>query len=147
MMNDIQYMTSDLMAEELAGFNWPAPYTIEDDGMGILVSFPACRLYFSEDWEGDVHVQFLSDDTGVDLHLALGHALLVLIPEAERGDEPLAPGLIGDASIDATEQKVRNGIKDNCTLLLTHCRHILLGDFSWVERYMEMWDKMKEGEE
>lgn len=43
------FLTPEVLAEVLAEFPWPAPYTLEDDRPdGIEVRLPRCHLYVTE---------------------------------------------------------------------------------------------------
>ena len=66
------YMTPEVLAEELAKFEWPAPYTLEDDRPdGIAMVFPRCNLYFEEGFESDMELFFLAEDTSLDNAVSL----------------------------------------------------------------------------
>jgi hypothetical protein len=131
-----KFLTMDLLAEVLAEFQWPAPYTLEDElPDGIIVVFPRCRLFFVEGFESEMSLKFLPEDTGLDETVTLKHALVALRSDPERSGALPEPRLINYFSPKASEEKVRNGIRDLCTLVLTYLRPCLLGDFSWVERY------------
>jgi hypothetical protein len=132
-----KYMTVDVLAEVLSEFDWPAPYTLEDDlPDGIVMRFPRSNLYFSEGFESDMGLQFLTSDTQTDTNLELGHALSVIAPQSQRDrNQPLAPNLINDDPPHASLEKVKNGIRDLSTIALTHLKPVILGDFSWVEKY------------
>ncbi len=133
-----RFMNIETLRDILSEFEWPAPYELEDDlPDGIVVAFPACNLYFSEGYLGDVELEFLPEDTGVDEILKLGHALLVIVPESERIQDPLTPGLINDQSIEGSLKKVQNGLRDLCKIVLTHLQPCVLGNFSWVETYLK----------
>jgi len=132
------YLTMDLLREVLAEFEWPAPYELEDDlPDGIVVAFPHCHLYISDDYLGDVYLRFLTEDTGTEEMLELGHAMDAFVPQPRFGDPPSTPGLINDRSVYGSVEKVRNNLRDLCTVLLTHLRPVLLGDFSWAQSYRE----------
>lgn len=131
-----RYMTVEVLAEVLAEFEWPASYTLEDwlpDG--IVIAFPNSNLFFTEGFEGDVTLKFLPEDTGMDQTLTLEHALLAIGPDPERTGGPLTPNLINDHSPHASLDKVKNGIRDMCTIMLSHFKGCILGDFGWVAAY------------
>ena len=121
----------DVLAQVLSERDWPAPYKLED-GLpdNIAVVFPKCTLYFEEGFEGDMDVSFSADDTGLDSDVRLHD---VLVSMGGVGDR--TPGLINQFAPAASLDKVKNGIRDLCTILLTHFRPSLTGDFSWVEKY------------
>lgn len=123
-------------SEVLSEFAWPAPYTLEDwlpDGIAMV--FPRCTLLYAEGFESDMALKFLPDDTGLDDTLTLTHALLALKAAPDRANLPPDPPLINDVTPAASLDKVKNGIRDLSTLVLTYLRPCLLGDFSWVEAY------------
>lgn len=131
-----RYMTVEVLAEVLAEYEWPAPYTLEDwlpDG--IVMAFPKSNLFFVEGFEGDMTLKFLPEDTGMDQTLTIEHALLAIGPDPEHTGGPLTPNLINDRSPHASLDKVKNGIRDLCTIILTHFQDCILGDFSWVAAY------------
>ena len=128
-----QYMTMEVLSGVLAEFEWPVPYTLEDElPDGIVMSFPRSHLFFVEGFEGDVSLQFLPEDTGTGRAYKLVHALSILVPESERNGSPITPNLIEDESPYASLDKVKNGLRDLCTIALTHLRPCIAGDFSWV---------------
>jgi hypothetical protein len=134
-----KYMTVEVLSELLKEYEWPAPYTLEGDlPYGIVMRFPFGHLYFSEGFESDMTLEFLTEATKTDYSLALGHALSILVPDSQRdgNKQPIIPGLIDDESPDASLEKVQNGIKDLCVIALRHLRPCILGDFSWVEKYL-----------
>lgn len=132
MYNPPTFLTVALLADVVGEFEWPAPYVLEDDlPDGIAVVFPRCTLYFSEGFESHMTLKFLSEDTGLDRSVTLTEVLVALRSFEELPDVEL----IRDPTPHATLDKVRNGIRDLCTLVLTHLRPTLLGDFSWVDIY------------
>jgi hypothetical protein len=132
------YLTMEIVREVLAEFEWPAPYELEDDlPDGILVAFPRCRLTISDDYLGDVHLHFSTEDTGTKDMLSLGHAMAAFVPRPEHGAPASTPGLSHDMSIRGSVEKVRNNLRDLCTILLTHLRPVLLGNFAWAQRHRE----------
>ncbi len=133
-----QYMTIEVLAEILNEFDWPASYTLEDDlPDGILMSFPKSHLYFCEGFESEMYLEFLSEDTHTEYNLKLGHALSVIVPESQRDGTSISSDLIDYWYTGASLEKVQNGIRDLCTIVLYHLTPCLLGDFSWVEKYLE----------
>jgi hypothetical protein len=138
-----RYMTVELLSEILDEFEWPAPYTLEDDlPDGIVMTFPNSHLYFCEGFEGEMLMEFLVEDTNTDYNLQLGHALFVIIPESERDGTPLTPNLIDYWTPIASLEKVENGIRDLCKTVLYHLKPCILGDFSWVSKYLESHKSM-----
>lgn len=130
------HMTEALFREVVESFDWPEEYTIESDlPDGMIMQFPRCCLYFAEGEDGNVNLEFLPEDTGTDIPLKLPHAMLTVVPLSERDGQPLTEGLFRDRSPWGSEAKVRHGIHDLCVTMLTHLRHVILGDFSWVEKY------------
>lgn len=136
-MDEEDFLTLELVEEIMGNFDWPAPYALQEEALGIMVSFPKCSYLLQQGFEGDVVLTFLQKDTQYIYPLKLGHALLAIVPEAERKDSPLTPGLINDQSIYPSEEKMRNYLKDTCTILLFHLQPCLLGDFSWVQKFKE----------
>lgn len=142
MFDEESFLSMDMMQEELFRFDWPEPYLLEDDlPDGINVAFPQSNFYFTESPDGDIIVEFLSKDTEQVAGLHLGHALLVFVPVSDRGNGPIAPGLIRNPWPFPSEEKARNGIHDACVIMLTHLRTVIGGDFSWVRKYVEIRDK------
>ena len=141
MNNPPRFLTIDVLSDILKDFQWPTTYELEDDlPDGIVMQFPRCNLYFREGFAGDVEILFLTEDTDTDANISLGEALLVIAPRAERGPGPLTPGLIDDTSIYGSLEKVQNGIRDLCTIVMYHLKPCILGDFSWVAQYKAMMD-------
>lgn len=130
-----RYLTEEIVAETMARYTWPAVYATEDDlPDGIVVEFPACAIYFSEGFEGDVELEFLPESTGTGSPITLADALLALIPEHTRGPEPLTPGLSTDYEPSASLKKVRTGVDDICRILQAHFLPSIAGDLSWAVR-------------
>jgi hypothetical protein len=133
----------NLLSKILEEFEWPAPYTLEDDlPDGIIMTFPNSHLYFREGFEGDMLMEFLIEDTNTDHNLHLGHALSVIIPESQRDGTPLTPDLIDYWTPTASLEKVENGVRDLCRTVLFHLKPSILGDFSWVSKYLELQTSM-----
>ncbi len=138
---DQEFLSMEVLAPILKEYDWPAAYTFDDDSPGgIIMRFPKCSIMIVEGYLSNMQMYFLPEDTHYDYNLTLGHALLALIPERERGPGPLTPGLIEDLSIYGSLEKVQNGIRDLCTILLYHLKPCILGDFSWVVKYKAMMD-------
>lgn len=130
------FLTSDLLDAVLKEFEWPISYILEDDlPDGMIMRFPRCNLYFREGYEGDIELHFLKVDTGTDYPLKLAHAISVIVPEAIREGNEVTPNLINDSSIYGSQEKMRNGIRDICKILLTHLLACIQGDWSWLEIY------------
>jgi hypothetical protein len=127
-----EYLTESLLRGVLEEFQWPVPYTLEDDEPdGVFVNFPNCKLYFSE---GDrIVVEFLTESTGVEPWLSLHDALFAVRSTSTPGSLPDEPRLIEDIASLPSAEKLKNSIRDACTLLLTYLRSTLAGDFWWVE--------------
>lgn len=139
MLNESPFLTVALLEEVFSEFVWPEPYVLKDDGPdSIQVAFPKTNFYFHECPEGEIIVQFSPRDTLGENGLHLGHALLVFVPIAERRTRPISPGLITNESPFPSPQKTRDGIHNACINILTHCRHVIGGDYSWVPKYLEM---------
>jgi hypothetical protein len=131
MYHPAEYMTVEVVSEVLSEFEWPAPYTLEDDlPDGIAMVFPKCTLYFVEGFESDMYLEFLAEDTGLDNSVTLKQVLVSM------GGIP-TPKLkvIDDLSRGASLATVKNGLRILCTIILTHFRSSILGDFGWVEHY------------
>jgi hypothetical protein len=147
MFDQESFLSMDLMEEVFAKFDWPEPYLFEDDFDGINVAFPLSNFFFTESLDGDITVEFLTEDTGQEAGLHLGHALLVFVPVSDRGNGPITPGLIGNELPFRSEEKARNGIYNACTIMLTHLRSVIEGDYSWVQKYVEARDKKRTSSE
>lgn len=131
-----RYLTMQLASEVLSEFEWPVAFTLEDRlPDGIAMVFPGCTPVFSEGFESEMMLKFLPDDTGLKETVTLRHAVVALKTIHDREHLPPAPALINDPSPVASLDKVKNGIRDLSTLVLTYLRPTLLGDFSWVEVY------------
>lgn len=123
------YLTMDVLAEVLAEREWPAPYRLENYlPDGIAAVFPKCTLFFEEGFESDMEVSFLVEDTGLDEPVTLKDILI------SRGGVD-TPGLINFFSPHASLDKVKNEVRDLCTIFMTHFRGMLDGDFAWVDDY------------
>lgn len=129
-------MTMEVLSEVLSELEWPAPYTLEDElPDGIVMSFPDCDLFFMEGFESEMVLEFPPSRTGMDRSLTLDHALLALSPDPAGSGGLPTPGLINDRSPAPSVDKVKNGIRDLCKMVLTHLQPCILGDFSWVDKY------------
>jgi hypothetical protein len=138
MHNDRGYLTIDLLSNVLSEFQWPSTFSLEDDlPDGIILAFPRSNFVFTEGSDGDVMVRFLSKDTGGRQGLHLGHALMVYMPLSERSTASITPGLIENEWPFPSEEKTKNGIRNACTIMLTHLVLVIDGDFSWVKEYMK----------
>lgn len=136
MYNPPTFLTKEVLAEVLAEFSWPAPYTLHHGLDGIEVWLPRCHLCVMEGFESDMDLAFLSESTGLEGMVSVGDALRVLETDPDRVMPP-EPKLIdffgGHASLD----KVKNEVRDLLTLLFTYFRPSLEGDFSWTAYYRE----------
>lgn len=129
------FLTMGVLQGILAEFTWPAPYTLENElPDGIWMIFPGASIEFCEGFESEMYVRFSSEDTGVHRDLKLFHALHALASDPGRM-LPAEPRLIRHFSPGASLEKVQNGLRDLCTLVLTYLTPYLLGDRSWVEAY------------
>lgn len=136
MYNPPTYLSLELVAEIVSEYQWPAPYELEDELPDcVAMCFPSSTLLFVEGFESVMDLQFTVEDTGTAYNLGFTHALMALYPLAERGGSPLTLGLIMDDPPGASLHKVANGIRDLCTIALTHLQPVILGDFSWVAKY------------
>ncbi|MCB9760865.1 MAG: hypothetical protein H6739_13590 [Alphaproteobacteria bacterium] len=129
------HFTPALLREVAAGFDWPAAYTIED-GLpdGIFLKLPACSLRFSVGEDGYASVRLSP------LGRALSHRLdfsyhLNLSPHTESdGDDPPEPPLAPSSKVPASA--VRTELHRVCSALLETLKAMLLGDFGWLEPYL-----------
>jgi len=129
------FLTPEVLAEVLAEFPWPAPYTLEDDRPdGIEVRLPRCHLYVTEGFESNMELKFLPESTGLDHSVPVADALAALREDPARSLPP-RPTLIDFFSPHASLDKVKNEVRDLCTLLFTYFRSSLDGDFEWVATY------------
>jgi hypothetical protein len=130
------FLTPEVLAEVLAEFPWPAPFALVDDRPdGIEVHLPHCHLYVSEGFESDMNLKFMAESTGLDRSVPIADALAALRADPKRTLPPL-PRLIDFFSPQASLDKVKNEVRDLCTLLFTYFRSSLEGDFSWVSTYL-----------
>jgi hypothetical protein len=134
--NPPEFLTPEVLAEVLAEFTWPAPYTIHRGLDGIVVRLPRCHLYVMEGFESDMDLAFLPESTGLDDMVSVGDALRVLTTDPDRVLPP-EPKLINFLGAHASLDKVKNELRDLLTLLFTYFRSSLEGDFGWVAFYRE----------
>ena len=140
MYNPPTFLTPEVLAEVLAEFPWPAPYTLEDDRPdGIEVRLPRCHLYVTEGFESNMELKFLPESTGLDRSVSVGDALGALREDPNRVLLP-RPKLIDYFSPGASLDKVKNELRDLFTLLFTYFRSSLEGDFEWVATYRAKHD-------
>jgi hypothetical protein len=129
-----RYMTKQVVTDVLAEFEWPSPYTVDDEGLpdDITVAFPGCLLVFNEGFESDMSMAFELPVS--DKLIDLGAAMRSLRDGIE---VPETPGLSGHFSPGATLEKVQHGLRDICRRVLAHFRKTLEGDYGWVPRFEE----------
>lgn len=129
------FLTPEVLAEVLAERPWPAPYTLVDDRPdGIEICLPRCHLYVTEGFESNMDLKFLAESTGLDRSVSVADALTALRKDSERTVPP-RPKLIDYFSPQASLDKVKNELRDLCTLLFTYFQPSLSGDFDWVTTY------------
>ena len=129
------FLTPGVLAEVLAEFPWPAPYTLEDDRPdGIEIRLPHCNLYVTEGFESNMDMKFLAESTGLDRSVSVADALAALHNDPGRVLPP-RPQLLDFFSPRASLDKVKNELRDLCTLLFTYFGPSLVGDFDWVTAY------------
>lgn len=134
MYNPPNFLTVNVLSNILKEFEWPDKYRLEDDlPDGISMVFENCELIFSEGFESEIHLLFSVEQTGTDYNLELFHALQVL-----RGDNKIEPKLSGFFSPLASLEKVENEVRDICVLLQFYLLPCISGDFSWVDKYLEL---------
>ena len=130
-MNLLPFLLNEsLVAEEIAQFDWPVPYELEDDMPdGINVCFPRSNFFFMEGLEGRISVGFLKGDTKIkDMNLTIQDALEVLAPEVNTR----ATYDFFDIPGEKSEEKVRAGIKRCLGFIHEHLQGVVQGDFSWA---------------
>jgi hypothetical protein len=126
------FMTVEVLAEVLAEFTWPSPYTLDSDlPDGIGVVFARCSLYFTEGFESAMDVSFLPNGRGLLRAAPIAEAIELLRKDSNR-TLPDPPRLINFFCPHAALEKVRNELRDLCTLLLTYHGPTLDGDFDWA---------------
>jgi hypothetical protein len=122
-------VSSAPVAVQPARFAAPKVYHLEDYRPdGIAVVFPKCTLFFEESFESEMELSFDAEQTGLDSPVTIKDIFI------SRGGVE-TPGLINYFSPGASLEKVKNGIRDLCTIVFTHFRPTLEGDFGWVEAY------------
>ena len=129
-----KFLTPEVLAEVLAEFPWPAPYTLKADFDGIEVRLPRCHLYVTEGFESEMDLAFLPECTRLDDMVSVGDALRALEADPDQA-LPSEPKLINFFGPEASLEKVQNNLRDLLTLLFTYFRPSLEGDFSWVTAY------------
>jgi len=137
--NSDRFLTVELLERVASEFNWPEAYSFEDDlPDGVIMRFHKSSLYFCEGPDGEVELEFLPSDVGVDDALNLIDALTVLVPKYEISPDPfLHLNLNDDTSIYASLGKVENGVRDICILVIEYMSSHIQGDFSWVKKFMK----------
>jgi hypothetical protein len=133
-----RFLTVERLGKIASEFDWPEAYSLRDDWPdGVIMGFPKSSLYFREGPDGEMGLEFLSEDTGIDDVLSLIDALTVLVPNYETSPDPFPHlNLNNDTSIYASSEKVENGIRDICILLNEYLIPHIQGDFSWVKKYL-----------
>ena len=129
-----KYLTPVVLAEVMAEFSWPAPYTLKPDFDGIEVDLPRCHLYVTEGFESEMDLAFLPESTELDQMVSVGEVLRVLSADP-RCALPPEPKLINFFGPEASLEKVQNNLSDLFTLLFTYFRTSLEGDFNWVAAF------------
>jgi hypothetical protein len=142
MYNPPTFLTLEVLSDVFAEFSWPAPYTLEEDPDGIEVCFPRCHLYVTEGFESSMALEFLPQSNGLDHSVSMTDALAVL-REVPGRTLPAQPTLIDYFSPQASLEKVKNELRDLCTLLFTYFRSSLEGDFEWVAAYLSAEDELR----
>jgi hypothetical protein len=133
-----KFLTVEVLASVVAEFEWPADYSLKDynpDGIGMV--FPRCTLVFREEFESEMELVFVPEETGIERTVTMYQVLL------SRGGHD-TPGLIDYFSPGASLEKVQNEIRDLCTTVLYNFHSTLLGDFSWVPAYREYLEQSRE---
>ena len=129
------FLTPEVLLEVLAEFPWPKPYTLEDDRPdGIEVRLPRCHLYVTEGFESNMDLKFLPATTGLSRSVSVAEALDALRKDPARTLPP-RPKLLDCFSPHASLDKVKNELRDLCTLLFTYFGPSLVGDLDWLETY------------
>jgi hypothetical protein len=129
------FLTPEVLLEVLAEFPWPGPYTVQDDRPdGIEVRLPRCHLYVTEGFESNMELKFLPATTGLSRSVSVAEALDALRKDPARTLPP-RPKLLDYFSPHASLDKVKNELRDLCTLLFAYFRPSLVGDFDWIEAY------------
>jgi hypothetical protein len=137
MYNPPTFLTPEVLTEVLAEFPWPEPFKLDDDRPdGIEICLPRCHLYVTEGFESSMSLKFLPESTGLDHSVSLADALAALRKDPERTLPP-RPKLIDYFSPQSSLDKVKNELRDLCTLLFTYFQPSLTGDFDWVATYRQ----------
>lgn len=84
----------------------------------------------------------LPESTGLDHSVSVADALAALRKDPERTLPP-RPKLIDYFSPQASLDKVKNELRDLCTLLFTYFKPSLTGDFDWVATYRQYGAKSR----
>ena len=135
MYNPPTFLTPEVLADVISEFPWPAPFTLDDDRPdGIEIRLPRCHLYVTEGFESNMELKFLPESTGLDHTVTVAAALAALRKDPDRTLPP-RPKLIDFFSPQASLDKVKNEVRDLCTLLFTYFQPSLEGDFGWVASY------------
>ncbi|MFN3851285.1 MAG: hypothetical protein ACK4NY_17750 [Spirosomataceae bacterium] len=138
MMKTERILTPDLLNDILSEFTWGVPFSIVDDFPDpIIVNFPRCTLFFSEDTydNHEINLRFDYSQTETEYNLTLFDALhYVFIPEAKRNINFTEPILYMYVEGDKVEN-VKVSVRNICILLKTYLTDCINGDFSWVDRY------------
>jgi hypothetical protein len=98
------------------------------------VRLPRCHLYVTEGFESNMELKFLPATTGLSRSVSVAEALDALRKDPSRALPP-RPKLLDYFSPYASLDKVKNELRDLCTLLFTYFRPSLVGDFDWIEAY------------
>lgn len=136
-----KFMTVKMLDEILSAFSWPAPYTLLDGLPNhIVVRFPLCDFSFEVGFEAKLHLgiwPYQRDDN----RFGLNDALLVLVPEAkEKGIN--FPVLRDFPSKAPSKEKTQHEISNLCIVMQTYLLPSIQGDFSWIEKYDEIRNRM-----
>ncbi|MBP9106491.1 MAG: hypothetical protein KBF56_07035 [Gemmatimonadaceae bacterium] len=126
---EVIVLTRAVLTEVLAERAWPGPLRLDDylpDGIAMVL--PKCTLFFEEGFESDMSVWFDADQVGLDEPVSLRDIMI-----SRGGIE--TPGLVRRFSPRASLDKVKDEVRDLCTILFTHFRSSLDGDFVWVPAY------------
>ena len=129
-----RFLSLALLSEVLSEFEWPTPFTVADwlpDG--IEVAFADCVLLFIEGFEGQMNLEISSPSAGIEEPIGLRRVLHTL---RESGNLPANEvSLINDVASAASPEKVKNGIRDLCRLVLAYLEGAVRGDQSWASCY------------
>src|SRR5262249_432771 len=106
-----RFLTPAVLAEVMAEFSWPAPYTLKSDFDGIEVDLPRCHPYVTEGFESETDLAFLPESTGLDEMVSVGDALRSKIADPNTTMPP-EPKLINFFSPEASLAKVKNDLRD-----------------------------------